>query len=134
MDSLQVRTGQVSLRILDDEGNERGIFRFNPEDVEGAKKVVALRDELDNKQSEFVEREKQCKTADEKLDLLDETVTYFKSAIDNCFGIGTSELVFGQAKSLSMFSDFLVGITPYYSKASEERLKKYRNRKPTAKN
>lgn len=131
MDSLQVRTGQVSLRILDDEGNERGIFRFNPEDVESARRVVALRDELDAKQEEFVTREKECDTAEKKIDLLNETVDYFKGAIDSCFGVGTSALVFGEAKSLSMFADFLAGITPYYTKASEKRLNKYR--KPAAK-
>ena len=53
MESLQVRTGQISLRILDDAGEERGIFRFNPEDVESARRVVSLQKELDEKQREF---------------------------------------------------------------------------------
>ena len=126
MDSLQVRTGQVSLRILDDSGEERGIFRFNPEDIESAKKLLALQEELTNKNDEFVEREKQCKTADERIALLSETVTYFRGLIDNCFGEGTSDLVFGNAHTLSMFSDFIEGITPYYTKASAKRTAKYK--------
>ena len=131
MDSLQIRTGLVSLRILDDEGNERGIFRFNPEDINGAKRVVALRDELEARQEEFIKRDEECKTTEERVELLNEVVDSLEQAIDECFGEGTSKLVFGEAKSLSMFSDFLTGITPYYTKASEKRLSKYR--KPTAK-
>ena len=126
MDSLQVRTGQVSLRILDDAGEERGIFRFNPEDVESAKRVLELQDELVRKNDEFKEANKNCKTADERIALLSETVNYFRGLIDNCFGEGTSDLVFGNAHTLSMFSDFIEGITPYYAQASKKRTAKYR--------
>lgn len=126
MDSLQVRTGQVSLRILDDAGEERGIFRFNPEDVESAKRVLELQDELERKNNEFAERNKQCTNADERIALLSETVNYFREIIDNCFGAGTSDLVFGNAHTLSMFSDFIEGITPYYTEASAKRTAKYK--------
>ena len=126
MDSLQVRTGQVSLRILDDEGAERGIFRFNPEDVESAKRVVDLQSVMQSKTDEFVERNKQCKTAEERIELLSETIKYFRGLIDDCFGEGTSDLVFGKAHTLSMFTDFIEGITPYYAKASEKRTAKYK--------
>lgn len=126
MDSLQVRTGQVSLRILDDSGEERGIFRFNPEDVESAKKVLSLQEELTIKNEEFIKRNSECKTADERIALLSETVTYFRGLIDNCFGEGTSDLVFGNAHTLSMFSDFIEGITPYYTEASAKRTAKYK--------
>ena len=126
MESLQVRTGQVSVMILDDGGNERGVFRFNPEDVESAKRVVALQDNLKVKNEEFLERNRNCKTAEERLDLLSDTIAYFRGAVDECFGEGTSDLVFGDAHTLSMFSDFIDGITPYYAKASEERTSKYK--------
>ena len=126
MDSLQVRTGQISLRILDDEGEERGIFRFNPEDIESAKRVIALQDEITTKMEEFTKRDEACTTAEERVALLSETVSYFRNIIDNCFGAGTSDLVFGTAHTLSMFTDFIEGITPYYTKASAERTKKYR--------
>lgn len=128
MNSLQVRTGQISLRILDDAGEERGIFRFNPEDVESAKKVLELQDELVRKNEEFAQRNKECKTADERLELLSETVNYFRTLIDNCFGEGTSELLFGNAHTLSMFSDFIEGITPYYTEASAKRTAKYKKK------
>lgn len=39
MESLQIRTGRIRLEILDDTGNSRGIFSFNPTDVESAKKL-----------------------------------------------------------------------------------------------
>ncbi len=125
MESLQIRTGEIKLQILDDNGDERGIFKFNPEDVHVAKQVFGLKDEFDMKQAEFQEKTKLCKTDQEKIELLNEVVDYFEGLIDSCFGEGTSELVFGGAKTLSMFEDFFVGITPYYQKASEKRMAKY---------
>jgi len=126
MDSLQVRTGQVSLHILDDDGEERGIFRFNPEDIECAKRLVELQSIISQKNEEFIQRNKECTTAEERLALLSDTVSYYRSIIDDCFGIGTSDIVFGNANTLSMFTDFIDGITPYYAKASKERTAKYK--------
>jgi hypothetical protein len=126
MDSLQVRTGQISLRILDDDGEERGIFRFNPKDIESAKRVILLQDELNAKLEEYSERNEKCKTAEERVELLSESVNYLRGIIDDCFGEGTSDIVFGTAHTLTMFSDFIEGITPYYTAASKERTNKYR--------
>ena len=80
MESLQVRTGQISLRILDDSGEERGIFRFNPQDVEVAKRVLDLQGELEIKNKEFEEQVTKCETTEEKVNLLAEMVKYFKGS------------------------------------------------------
>lgn len=125
MESLQVRTGQISLMILDDEGEERGIFKFNPDDVESAKQVVLLQKELEEKNAEFDKRVESCNTPEEKMELLSEMVSYFKGLVDKCFGEGTSQIVFGNASTLSMFFDFFEGIMPYYEKASKKRMAKY---------
>lgn len=126
MESLQVRTGQVSLMILDDLGNERGIFTFNPTDVESARQVMNMQSDLNAKQEEFEMRAEQCTTETEKADLLVESVTYFRDLIDTVFGAGSSQLLFGDAKTFSMFEDFFNGIMPYYQKASKERMAKYK--------
>jgi hypothetical protein len=126
MESLQVRTGKISLRILDDDGEERGIFRFNPEDVESAKQVFGLQAELQEKQPEFEKRIADAKTPEERIDVLGEVVDYFNGMIDNCFGDGSSHILFGGAKTLSMYEDFFNGIMPYYEKAAKKRTAKYR--------
>ena len=125
MESLQVRTGEISLQILDDDGNERGVFRFNPEDVHSANRILALQEEFDIKQADFEKRARKCETQQEQAALLEEVVDYFENLIDDCFGEGTSKIVFGNSKSLSMFEDFFQGITPYYQKASQKRMSKY---------
>lgn len=125
MESLQIRTGQISLRILDDAGEERGIFKFNPDDIESAKKLVSLETELAQKEAELEELAKNAETPEQRIDALVEMVDYFEGVIDNCFGAGSSAILFGDCKSLSMFYDFLEGIIPYYEKASKERMAKY---------
>lgn len=129
MESLQIRTGQVRLQILDDQGNERGIFTFNPEDVEDAKRALDLREEFDAKVKDFEERSAHCETNAEKMDLLSEVVRYFRGLVDQCYGEGSSQLLFGEAKTLSMFKDFFDGIMPYYQKASDARISKYKKEK-----
>ena len=129
MESLQVRTGQISLQILDDEGNERGIFKFNPEDINCAKAIINLQAELNDKEAEFTERATKAETDEEKVMVLDELTNYFNNAIDECFGSGSSKVLFGNAKTLSMYQDFFEGIIPYYEKASKKRLAKYNKKK-----
>lgn len=126
MESLQVRTGQISLKILDDNGDVRGIFKFNPDDIESAKRVRTLQLELATKETELEEKANKCETEDEKVDFLCETVHYFRGVIDKCFGEGTSDILFGDACCLDMFADFFNGISPYYEKASKARLAKYK--------
>lgn len=125
MESLQVRTGQKSLQILDDNGDVRGIFKFNPEDVNSAKQILRLQQELEPKIKEFKTKFNESDSADNSIELLNEVVDYFEASIDAIFGIGSSQILFGNAKTLSMFNDFFEGIMPYYQKASEKRMSKY---------
>lgn len=126
MESLRVRTGEVKLQILDDAGDERGIFSFNPSDVKAAQAFLDMQSEFDSKQHDFETRLNNCEDDKEKISLLNEIVSYFKELIDKCYGEGSSKILFGDACSLSMFEDFFVGITPYYEKASKQRMKKYK--------
>lgn len=129
MESLQVRTGQICLNILDDAGESRGIFKFNPNDLESAKRVLAFQAEFEEKQAEYEKRIEKCETTEDKVTLLSEICEYFENIIDECFGTGSSEILFGGARTLSMFDDFLNGIMPYYEKASKERIAKYAPKK-----
>ena len=129
MQSLQVRTGEIKLQIIDDAGEERGIFKFNPSDIESAKKVIAFQEELNEKQAEFEEKIDKAETAEDRVNILSEVCDYFNNLIDECFGAGSSELLFGGAKTLSMYDDFINGIIPYYEQASKERVAKYSPKK-----
>ena len=125
MEKLQIHTGQICLEIVDDHGETRGVFKFNPDDTAVAKRVFALQQSMEDK---FVEYEEKCKKssgAEDNLELLDDIIQYVKGVIDEIFGAGSSQLLFGDANTLSMFEDFFVGITPYFKSASEARVKKY---------
>lgn len=125
MESLQVRTGQMGLKILDDFGNERGIFKFNPEDINSAKAVLEIQKQMPAFEDEYNKKVAAAKTDDDKIKCLDETVDEVESIIDKIFGMGSSKVLFGDAKTLSMFFDFFDGIQPYYDKAAKSRISKY---------
>ena len=128
MESLKIRTGEVRIRILDDRDEERGIFKFNPEDIETTKKFLNVQKEFEVKQKEFLDKSEMCTTPDEKIELLSAIVDYLKTTIDDCFGQGSSQILFGDNCSLTMFEDFFEGITPYYEQASKARIEKYKNK------
>jgi hypothetical protein len=129
MESLKIRTGAINLEILGDDGVSRGIFTFNPDDIESAKQVFAIQQEYEVKQKEFEERAKACETPEDKINLMSEVVDYMENSIDRCFGNGSSEILFGKAKTLSMFEDFFNGIIPYYQNAKKARISKYTQNK-----
>lgn len=129
MESLKISTGLISVRIVDDNGNERGIFSFNPTDIKVARKVNDLIEEYEKKQIEFAEKEKQCTTTEDRIRLLDEVVDYFKTSIDEVWGENSSKVLFGNASTFEMFDDFFAGITPYYQKESKKRMSKYEKKK-----
>lgn len=125
MEQLKIRTGQINLQIVGDDDEVRGVFSFNPEDVASAKRFLEIRNELMEKQQEFIEQEEKCQDDESKMQLLNDIVNYFEDVIDNCFGEGSSKILFGENKSLTMFSDFIEGIAPYYDEASKKRMAKY---------
>ena len=127
MDQLQfqVRTGLKSVKILDDFGEVRGIFKFNPEDIKSARKANDLVSEFKEKSKVFQERSAEIEGAAGQIALLDEIVDYFKSGIDSVWGDGSSKILFGDANTLDMFDDFFDGITPFYEMAAKQRTSKY---------
>lgn len=133
MESLKIRTGEKQIQILDDNDNERGIFHFNPEDIEAAKRFFEAQQEFKVKQKEFTDRVDTCETESDKIDLLHEVVQYLRDMIDTCFYAGASDTLFGENCSISMFDDFFTGIMPYYEAASKQRIEQYQHKRTTKK-
>lgn len=128
MESLQIKTGKVGIKILDDFGVERGIFQFNPEDLGAAKKMSELLAKIKTQSSDLEKRESECKTGEERMLLLEEVCSGYRKDIDNIWGIGSSDILFGNAVCTEMFEDFLTGIGKHYSKESAKRVNKYKQR------
>lgn len=133
METLKIHSGVVRLNIEDEYGHSRGVFSFNPKDLEQMSRIYKLREEIGQKQTEIQQKAAKLETMDEKVDFIMEVVHYYRELIDKCFGEGTSDLVFGECNTLEMFGDFLDGITPYYEKANAERLAKYKKPKKSGK-
>lgn len=129
MKQLQINTGLISIDILDDDGESRGVFKFNPLDIKSGRKIADLIEEFKTKSAEYSERAKSVKTPEDNIRLLDEIVDYFKASLDGVYGSGTSTILFGNASTLEMFDYFFAGITPYYQKASKKRIEDFKAKK-----
>lgn len=134
MDSLHISTGGIRLAINDDPGR---VISFNPEDLSFAERFYGLLGEFEAKEKEYQGRaavlQKDVETDDlgipknfgAALDLLHETCDFLRAKIDEVFGDGTSQTVFGGANTLDMFEQFFTGLTPYVQKAREKHVQKY---------
>ena len=127
MDNFNIQTGRIGINIKRD-GEDVGIFYFNPSDIASARKIMDLKRDFEIKEKEFQQESKNADTTEKQIALLEEIVNYFRDKIDEVYGPGTSNLLFGEARVLEMFSGFFDGINKHYMKASQERLAKAKNK------
>ena len=125
MESFQIKTGQISVNIMDDDGEIRGVFKFNPADIGTHKKFIDIQKNYIDKQKEYMDRAEKCETDEQATNLLYEIVEYLKDSIDTAWGKGSSEVLFGNASTLTMFEDFFANISPFYQREAEKRMSKY---------
>jgi hypothetical protein len=125
MAKLEINTGEISLEIERD-GAYVGDFKFNPSDVKLAKRFYAAQTEFSEKNAEIEEKLKEVSSNEKDgIALYEETAQYARGVIDKIFGDGSADLVLGDSLSEQAFSDFFSGISPYFQKASANRVSKY---------
>lgn len=134
MDSIRCNDGKIKLMVNDDPDR---VIAFDPDDVYFLDKLYCLMGDMEKKKAEFAEAEKELNKETavdgygipvnmrQKLKLLKDICLFFREQIDQIFGEGTSQTVFGDSNSLDMFEQFFAGITPYIQKNREEKLAKY---------
>lgn len=138
MEKLKINTGAIHLAVECD-GIESEIS-FNPNDVAFVEEIYKLMSELDAKSAEFAAKEAKLDensgtdengipvNAIERLKLIKEACLYMRGRIDDIFGAGTSDKVFGCTNTLSMFEQFFEGITPYINRVRANKMSKYTNK------
>jgi len=134
MDELKI-TGGVRLAI---NGDENRIIEFNPNDILFTERYYAMYAEFRKKQTELEAKAKELETGeldvdgmpinlDQQIEFMKQTCQFVYEKIDGLFGPGTSQKAFGDALDFEMIGQFFEGISPYFSKVREEKVKKYSN-------
>lgn len=134
MNSLRIDTGKVKLMINEDP--ER-VISFYPKDVDFANHLFQLVNELEQYEKEFKKKDAALKekqkvneyglpdNLSEQMNLLKEACCTMRKKIDDVFGVGTSQTVFGEANNLDMFVQFFEGVLPYVEKVRDEHVSRY---------
>ena len=130
METLRIDTGAVTLSINNDENRT---ITFYPTDVHFAEAFFDLARDFVQHREDVSRQEEEIKesggTAAERsakeVELLRETYAFMRERIDNCFGAGTSEIVFGNHDSLGAYASFFRGVEPYVRKARKDELARY---------
>ncbi|MEM5769937.1 MAG: hypothetical protein AAGU32_16885 [Bacillota bacterium] len=133
MGSISINTGKITLSVERD-GEHVGEISFNPSDAVFAQRYNDLVKELAEKQVEMSKAlSKEAESVEDKDEdegeddpgLYIESCNFVKSQIDKVFGAGSSQTLFGDACSFSMFNDFFAGIAPIFAEARAKKIKKY---------
>ena len=134
MDSLRIDDGVKRIAINDDPGR---VIAFNPTDVVFAEKFYALIGEFEIKLKEYqrmsdaLESDKATDSNDlpvnmtARISLLREVCEYIRGRIDYLFGVGTSQIAFGDVMAMEVFEQFFAGITPYFQRARSAKVEQY---------
>lgn len=131
MAELQVKTGKIKLDIIRD-GEKVGVFTFNPSNLEESKKHAEIVKKLEESQDVQLAKAKDVDDNGselERINFMKDIICDMRNIIDDVYGKGTSEMLFGDCYSAETINDFFVQLRSYYEKASKERKTKYKNNK-----
>lgn len=132
---LEIQTG-VTIPV-NRNGVNVGELRFNPHDVTFSERIYTMISEFSEAQEKFVKRTAELeadKSEDkyglpanqrERFALVRELCETTHAKIDEAFGEGTSELVFGGILDPDAIWQFFDGIVPSMDEAQRERIQKY---------
>lgn len=133
MASIKIETGLKTYDIEDEHGNIRGQITLNPKDMGFFSRAQKMRDRILNYMNS-IDWDNNDKTDDEILIIFDTTDKIIKKEIDDLFGQGTSDIIFGTQSSLSTINGisfverFLTTFMPIIESEFKEELKNSSNR------
>jgi len=130
MENINISCGAVELTIDNDPAR---VIRFYPTDVAFAEGFFSLASEFQRKQKEIQQKINDIRASDktefekslEAVQLEREAFNVMRQGIDNTFGAGTSDTVFGQRNTIDMVARFFNGVTPYVRKARQAEIERY---------
>ena len=132
--SIRIDTGVKRIAINDDPDR---VIEFNPTDAVWVEKFFRLFRDLQAKLDEYHKRYEKLAgdtsvdasgipvSAEAQIELLKETCDYLRSKIDDLFGDGAAQTVFGDTRNLDVFVQFFDGMTPYIESARSPMVDKY---------
>lgn len=133
---MQINTGLVVVPIERD-GERVGDLKFRPTDGAFARRYMAMLSNIDEKQKEFIESAKEIDDDESTgpcgipnkdvraIELMESVADFMCTEIDNVFGAGTSDMVFGGVRSTSAILQFLSGINDYFAAARAAKMAQY---------
>lgn len=135
---LKSLSNVVRIAINDDPAR---VIEFNPDDVGFVERCYALIDNVEAKENEIKEkleaiRKDQTESSygmpnsiRREVQLTAEMCRYMREQIDNVFGAGSSQTIFGDVNVPTMFGEFFTLIGPCISSARSGAVKKYTAKK-----
>lgn len=140
MAGLIINTGVVTLDVGRD-GKEVGQITFNPEDISFRERFIGLMLRIPEIEKELYKKSEGLKTKSSQIEVIKgmsipdnakeiihleaELYKDFSSEIDNIFGSGTSQIVFGDCVTNAALKSFFDGIAPFVKSASDAKTGKY---------
>lgn len=132
--NININSATIRLTVNNDENR---VIEFNPEDVSFVEEFYNLIQEFDDKIENYKGKDlalSKDKTVDKygipkstkkRIELRRDLCEYLRHKIDLIFGEGTSNVAFGKANNIDMFTQFFNGIIPFVEVARDKKTAKY---------
>jgi hypothetical protein len=133
-ESLRIETGEIRLLI---NGDPQRVLRFNPDDVVFVEKFYDLMQAFAKREKDFIKRAEALDAetevdefgipvnTKERLAFVREISEWLREQIDDVFGEGTAQTVFGDTHAIEAYNQFFDGIAPYIQKTRSEKMRRY---------
>lgn len=137
MDSIVLNSPTLKRVKIERDGVQAGVLEFDPGDVVFAKRFYATYKGLEGKEQEYRARQAELSgndekdangipvNADERIASLEDVCKVARDMVDELFGAGTAQMVFGDAMNMEMFLQFFDGITPLIQSERSKKAKQY---------
>ena len=132
---INITTGEKNVPIIRD-GEVVGELSFNPTDVLFAERFYALLGDMQKTLKEYKAQGQELAKSkkdnggipvnmEEHITLQRDLCNYLREKIDNVFGDGSSQKVFGDTRNLEIYKQFFDGMMPFFQQARAERVAMY---------
>lgn len=130
METLHIDSGAVTVSINNDENRT---ITFYPTDVRFAEAFFDLARGFQEKQAEADEKLRGIRESGAdavqrsaaEFEVMHGVYAFMRAKIDEVFGPGTAQTVFGSHDSLGAYASFFRGLTPYVQRARRAEVERY---------
>ena len=131
--TIKIDSGDLRIAITDRDEKVKGEITFNPNDTLFIQRLYVLQRDIKGKLEQFENENSQLlnehtdENFEKRFSLINDINNFIRERIDNTFGSGTSQIVFGDVVSydFDIYLQFIDGVIPFIQPVRAHKVNKH---------